>query len=126
MKPKTGFESGTSPTFSENGAPIQTGRGLEDTKRRIMEAFEQARNASPTPPPTTPVTPVTPATPQVYSEHHEYRFHKHVEKLTEVALRSNQLPPQRVRHDGHRWYLVEVPVERVSELIEQAVRRLSK
>jgi len=43
MKPKTGFESGTSPTVSENGAPILTGRGLEETKRRIMEAFQQIR-----------------------------------------------------------------------------------
>jgi len=123
MKPKTGFESGTSPTFSENGAPIQTGRGLEDTKRRIREAFEQARNTSLTPPPTTPMTP---ATPQVYSEHHEHRFHKHVEKLTEVDLRSNQLRPERVRQDGHRWHWVEVPVEAASELIEQAVRRLRR
>src|ERR1700733_11363736 len=28
---------------SLNGAPIQTGRGLEETKRRIMEAFERVR-----------------------------------------------------------------------------------
>lgn len=54
MKSKTGFESGTSPTVSENGAPILTGRGLEETKRRILEAFERIRNhppASPQPPP---------------------------------------------------------------------------
>ena len=44
MKPKTAFESGNSPPkVSENGAPIQTGRGLEETKRRIMEAFEKIR-----------------------------------------------------------------------------------
>jgi len=49
LKPKTGFESGSSPTatatvrVSENGARIQTGRGLEETKRRIVEAFEKIR-----------------------------------------------------------------------------------
>ena len=50
MKEKNVFEaSGNSPTatatvrVSENGAAIQTGRGLEETKRRIMEAFESIR-----------------------------------------------------------------------------------
>ena len=47
MKPKTAFESGNSPPkVSENGVPIQTGRGLEETKRRIVEAFERVRQHS--------------------------------------------------------------------------------
>jgi hypothetical protein len=40
MKPKTGFESGSSPTISENGAPVLTGRGLEDVRERIRRAFQ--------------------------------------------------------------------------------------
>lgn len=115
MKPKTGFESGTSPTISENGAPIQTGRGLEDAKRRIVEAFERIRNTSPTP---FPVTPVTPATPQVYTEHHEHRFHKHVETLTQVALISVHTFARRCNvHE------IVVPQETAEELFAQLLNR---
>jgi hypothetical protein len=115
MKAKSGFESGTSPTISTNGAPIITGRGLESVRRRIEEAFEQSRNASPTP---APITPMTPASPQVYSEHHAHRFHKHVEKLTQVALSTHI-------HISRRCNVHEivVPQETAEELFEQLLKR---
>jgi hypothetical protein len=115
MEPKTGFESGTSPTISENGAPIHTGRGLEDAKRRIVEAFERVRNNSATP---SPVTPVTPATPQAYTEHQEHRFQKHVETLTQVALIS-------VHTSARRCHVHEivVPQETAEELFTQLLNR---
>jgi hypothetical protein len=49
MKPKTGFESGSSPTISENGAPVLTGRGLRDVEGRIRRAFEQLHGGQPAP-----------------------------------------------------------------------------
>ena len=47
MEPKTGFESGSSPTISENGAPVLTGRGLQDARERIRSTFEQVHGGQP-------------------------------------------------------------------------------
>ena len=116
MKPKTGYESGTSPTVkvSENGALIQTGRGLEDTKRRIMEAFERIRQH----PLTQPLRP--PQQPQVvYTEQHEAHFHARAKKLTLVALSSARIG-KTLRGDAVE---IVVPTKSADELIAEAMRR---
>ena len=75
MEPKTGFESGSSPTISENGAPVLTGRGLQDARERIRSAFEQVHGGQPT---TLPEE----RQPQIYTETQRERFHERVKTVT--------------------------------------------
>jgi hypothetical protein len=120
LKPKTGFESGSSPTtatvrVSENGALIQTGRGLAETKRRIMEAFERSRRHLPAPP-----QPPQESVETVYAEHHEAHFHARATKLTLVALGSSHITKTKARGNGSE---IVVPLESAEELIAEALRR---
>src|SRR6266478_6503920 len=119
MKPKTGFESGSSPTatatvrVSENGAPIQTGHGLEETKRRIMEAFDKIRqhpvqHSEPTPPTQVEL---------VYTEQHKTRFHERAKRLTLGALSSSHIMKATRSH----VFEIAVPTESVEELIREAL-----
>lgn len=119
MKPKTGFEGGNSPPkVSENGARIQTGRGLEETKRRIIEAFESIRQHLPAPPPLPPAQHQEP-TPQVelYTEQHEERFHKRAKKLASRALTSSHIATTR---DKRVWE-IEPPNQTADELFREAL-----
>ena len=131
MKPKTGFESGSSPTatatvrVSENGAPIQTGRGLEETKRRIMQAFEKIRQhpAHPAPhpagqeeePPLAQQTP--PLQPQMYTEQHKTRFHERAKRLSLAALSSSHI----MKATRSNVFEIAVPTESAEELIREAL-----
>jgi len=96
LKPKTGFESGSSPTatatvrVSENGAPIQTGHGLEETKRRITDAFEKIRQH----PAQHPVQHSEP-TPLQYTRDQEARFHQKAKRLSLAALESSHIMTSR-------------------------------
>lgn len=118
MKSTNAFEtSGNSPTVSENGAPLLTGRGLEDVKRRIKESFEKIRyhqrhNPTPTP---------TPPSPQqiIYTEEHEVHFHARAKKLTMVALMSSEIIKTKARDISE----IAVPAESAEELIAEALRR---
>jgi hypothetical protein len=72
--------SGSSPhPVSGNGAPVLTGRGVEEVKRRIMEAFESIHHGQPAPA-------KTEKQPQVYTETHKERFHQRAKALTRSAL----------------------------------------
>jgi len=119
LKPKTGFESGSSPTatatvrVSENGAPIQTGRGLEETKRRIMDAFERIRQH--------PVQ-HSELTSLQYTRDQEARFHQKAKRLSLAALETSHIST-RPRRDVVCWE-IETPTETASELIEQALEKL--
>lgn len=93
MKPKTGFESGSSPTatarVAESGALLQTGRGLEEAKRRIMEAFEKIRQPAASQPMLAPTqVPNQPPVqaPVEYTEQHKTRFHERAKRLSLAAL----------------------------------------
>lgn len=119
MKPKTGFESGSSPTatatarVSENGALIQTGRGVEDTKRRIMEAFERIRqhpvqHSEPTPQPQIEL---------VYTEQQRTRFHERAKRLSLAALSSSHIMKATRSH----VFEIAVPTESAEELIREAL-----
>jgi len=122
LKPKTGFESGSSPTatakvrVSENGAPIQTGHGLEETKRRIMEAFEKIRqhlvqHSEPTPQPQVEL---------VYTEQHRTRFHERAKRLTLGALSSSSV----MKTKTTRGYVeIAAPTETLEELYKAALGR---
>jgi hypothetical protein len=119
VKPKTAFESGNSPPMvSESGAPVLTGRGLEETKRRIMEAFEKARQQHPT----QPVARVEPTpTPQVeYTSQHETHFRERSNRLAVRALESPHIV--KVARNNGVWD-VEVPSKTAEELIAEALRR---
>jgi hypothetical protein len=98
---------------SLNGAPIQTGRGLEETKRRIMEAFERARqHAEP------PRQQVVPQTPLAYTEQQRTCFHERANSLSLAAMSSpnlNKAPRGPV-------YEVVVPLESVEQLISDALK----
>jgi hypothetical protein len=116
LKAKTAFEvSGNSPTatvkVSENGAPIQTGRGLEETKRRIMEAFEGIRQHLPASPPQ----------PQAYTEEHEVRFRARAKKLTVAALTSWHM----MKAARSNVFEIAVPTGSAEQLIAEAIRRFS-
>jgi hypothetical protein len=111
VKPKTAFESGNSPPkVSENGAPIQTGRGLEETKRRIMEAFEKVRQE--------PARPPQPQVELVYTEEHESRFHERAERFSRAALKS----PNILKSSHKGVWEIEVPTKSADELIAEALR----
>lgn len=115
MKSKNAFEtSGNSPTkVSENGAPILTGRGLDDVKHRIMESFEKIRLHKPAPAP--------PSLEKiVYTEEHEGHFHARAKELTLVALRSSHIMKTKARGNVSE---IVVPVESAEELIAEALRR---
>ena len=123
MKPKTGFESGTSPTatatvrVSENGAPIQTGHGLEETKRRITDAFEKIRqhpaqhpvqHSEPTPQPQVELA---------STEQHMTRFHERAKRLSLAALESSHI----VKATRSHVFEIVVPTESAEELIREAL-----
>ncbi len=120
MKDKNAFEaSGNSPTatatvkVSENGAPIQTGRGLEETKRRIMEAFEKIRQhpAQHQKPSLVPPPPV-----ESYTEQHKTRFRERAKRLALAALESPYIPTTR-----SRFIEIETPLESAEELYKAAL-----
>jgi hypothetical protein len=101
-------ESGNSPPkVSENGAPIQTGRGLEETKRRIMEAFEKARQPG-------PVEPILPPH-AAYDEHHATRFREGSNRLALRALESSHI----MKHNRSGVWEIEAPQKTVEELIAE-------
>ena len=119
MKPKTAFESGNSPPkVSENGAPIQTGLGLEDTKRRIMEAFEKIRQ-HPSEPSGAQQTP--PQTQECgYTEQHKTRFHERTKRLSLAALETSHISTSHKRTNVDCWE-ISVPSETAEELIKEAL-----
>jgi hypothetical protein len=118
VKAKTAFESGNSPPkVSENGAPIQTGHGLEETKRRIVAAFEKIRQhpAGQEEPPLAQQT-LLPR-PQVYTEEHKTRFHERAKRLSLAALSSLHIMK------ATRGHVIEiaVPTETPEELYKAAL-----
>jgi hypothetical protein len=124
VREKNVFEaSGNSPTatatvrVSESGALIQTGRGLEETKRRIMEAFQQIRRHPPMPP--KPQLQPLPLAEAVYTDKQQASFHAHAERLVSVALSSAHIR-KTVRGGASE---IIVPTESAEELIAQAMRR---
>ena len=111
MKPKTGFESGSSPTISENGAPVLTGRGLQDVRERIGRAFERVHGGQPTP------LRREERQPQVYTETHAERFHERVKALSLRALRSAHIS----KSSRNGVFEVAVPTESAEQLIREAL-----
>ena len=119
MKDKNAFEaSGNSPTVvvkvSENGAAIQTGRGVEETKRRIMEAFEKIRQHPAQQEPTHPPTQVE------YTEQHETRFHERAKRLSLAALETSHISTRPRRADVGCWE-ISVPSQSAEELVREAL-----
>jgi hypothetical protein len=111
LKPKTGFESGSSPTISENGAFVLTGRGLEDVRERIRRAFEQVHGGQPA------TLPREERQPQVYTETHAERFHERVKALSLRALSSAHIS----KPSRNGVFEVSVPTESLEELIRAAL-----
>jgi hypothetical protein len=111
MKPKTGFEGGSSPTISNGGAPVITGRGLEDVRERIRRAFEQVQGGQPAP------LPREERQPQVYTETQRERFHERVKALSLRALRSSHIS----KSSRNGVFEVAVPVESAEQLIKEAL-----
>ena len=121
MKPKTGFESGSSPTatatvrVSENGAPIQTGRGVEETNRRITGAFEKIRQH---PVQHSAQTQTPPQTQEcVYTKQHKTRFHERAKRLSLAALSSCHI----TKATRSPVFEIGVPTESAEELIREAL-----
>jgi hypothetical protein len=123
LKPKTAFESGNSPPkVSENGVPIQTGRGVEEAKRRIMEAFEKIRqhHAEPTRQQARQPAPLPPLPEEKqphYTETHRERFHQRVTALSLRAL--SAAPISKSSRNG--VFEVAVPTESAEQLIREAL-----
>lgn len=117
MKPKTAFESGNSPPkTSESGALVQTGRGLEETKRRIMEAFEKARQQHPI-----QSASRVEQTPQVeYDERQATSFRERSNRLAVRALESSHTC-QSTRSGV--WLIEESTSMTPEELYKAALRR---
>ncbi len=118
MKAKTAFESGNSPPkVSESGAPIQTGRGLEQVLRGIEEAFKAARQAPVQGPVRGPEEPQAPQAPQVYTEHHRTRFHEKAKRLSLSALESSYI----LQDTRSNVFEIAVPTKSAEDLIKEAV-----
>ena len=119
MKPKTGFESGSSPTatvrVAPSGAPIETGRGLDDVRRRIEAAFEVIHLGQPTLANVEIVEKVE--KPQVYTETHAERFHQRAKHLALQALTASHTTT--TRNKG--VWEIEVPTQMADELIKEAL-----
>jgi hypothetical protein len=117
VKPKTAFESGNSPPkTSESGALVQTGRGLEETKRRIMQAFEKARQQHPA-----HLAPPVELIPQVeYDERQATRFREKSNRLAVQALESSHTC-QSTRSGV--WLIEESTSLTPEELYKAALRR---
>jgi len=122
VKSKNAFEaSGNSPTatatvrVSENGAPIQTGRGLEETKRRIKEAFDKIRQHPVQHSELTSQLQVE----LVYTEQHKTRFHERAKRLSLAVLESSCL----MKATRSPVFEIAVPTESAEELIREALGR---
>jgi len=112
LKPKTTNEtSGTSPTkVSESDATILTGRGVEQVRARIAEAFRLIHNDQP--------APVKPEKqPKVYGEERKQRFHQRVQSLTRSALTLGMLTNPHTKVGDNIWE-IEVPQETAEQLYE--------
>jgi hypothetical protein len=112
MKPKTGFESGSSPTISENGAPVLTGRGLQEVRERIRRAFEQVHGGQ-----LAPLRRSEEKQPQVYTETQRERFHQRVKALSLRALTSSHIS----KSSRSGVFEVAVPTESAEQLIREAL-----
>jgi len=123
LKAKNAFdESGNSPpVVSENGTPILTGRGVEDVKRRIMEAFEQIHLGQPAPA-------KTEKPPQVYTETHAEKFHQRAKHLVRSATLLDALTSSAIlkaRTNGNVWE-IEAPQASYEDLIREALLGLGE
>jgi hypothetical protein len=94
--------------FSKNGAPIRTGRGIEEVKRQMAEAFEKHRVHE--------VMPTLPAPPEgvLYGEE---SFHVHATKLATAALTSCYFQGSTSNSNE-----IIVPKETAEELFKLALR----
>ena len=125
MKPKTAFESGNSPPkISQNGAPIQTGVGLQETLRRIQAEFEKIRRRPAEHPAQHSAQRAEP-TPQtqvesVYSEQHKTRFHERAKRLSLAALETSHISTRPRRANAVCWE-ISVPSQTAEELIREAL-----
>jgi hypothetical protein len=118
---KNAFEaSGSSPgethDISPNGAPRNTGRGLEDVKRRIREAFAEIRCDVPAPAPPQ----MEPEVDVVYTPELEEKFHQKVKRLeTSCLIKSSPRPRYR------EVYVIRPTTRTADQLIEEAMRMLN-
>jgi hypothetical protein len=92
---------------------------LEETKRRIMKAFEEARKKH-TPPeephPAQHVEPPTPPPQIEYTEQHKTRFHERAKRLSLAALSSSHIMK------ATRGYVeIAAPTETPEELYKAAL-----
>jgi len=123
LKAKNAFdESGNSPpVVSENGTPILTGRGVEDVKRRIMEAFEQIHLGQPAPE-------KVEKQPQVYTETHAEKFHQRAKHLVRSATLLDALTSSAIlkaRTNASVWE-IEAPQASYEDLIGEALLGLGE
>jgi hypothetical protein len=107
LKPKTGFESGSSPTTGH-------GRGLEIVRRHNEVAFTKIRQH--------PGRYLEPTPPQahefVYTEQHEQRFQERAEKLTRESLVCSYL--SKSRHKS--VWEIKAPTQTAEEIISEILR----
>ena len=102
---------------SESGAPIQTGCGLQDVRRRIEAAFEVVHLGQPAPVKAAPVKAVQEEKPpRVYTEQHAEKFHRRVKALTLGALTSAHVTTTR-----SHVFEITVPSESAEELYKAAL-----
>ncbi len=112
MKAKTAFESGNSPPkVSESGAVIETGRGLEQVKQRILRAFEQVHGGQPAPE----------KKPQIYTTEHEGRFHKRAKHLMRSAALQALQNSYIAKATRSNVFEITVPTETPEELYKAAL-----
>lgn len=130
MKTDPNCTSGSSPTkVSDSGAVIQTGRGLEDAKRRILEAFEKVHHnlaieltAPPAKPTTIDLSCVVESNITVTEEKPLPPLEERAEQHVKSAML--RVPARRINPRQVRYYVNGDAKEDADTLIRQALRRL--
>jgi hypothetical protein len=97
--------------FSENGAPLRTGRGIEEIRRKITEAFDRQRIHE------VMVMPVMPAPPEGVL-HGPESFHANVKELTTAAMTTVYV----AESSNKGPYIVVTPTESAEELFKLALK----
>lgn len=110
---KNAFEaSGSSPTISQNGAPVLTGRGVESARLKILAEFDKIHGGHPTLDRRDVEKP-----PQVYSETQEERFHQRAKVLINSALTLPILSASHISKSTNGAWEITVPTESAEDLI---------
>jgi hypothetical protein len=112
--------------ISENGARIHTGRGLEETKRRITEAFKKANETHGITGSVKPKQPAVQAA-NLSTKQSHYSQEQFIEETNAILDQAARLPlPHVTRHKEHSYYVGDLNKQPLAEDLFAAASRLAR